>query len=147
MLEKSFFWLINIVLALGMFVFGIAAFFIGMFWLIEFLTAASTWANTGKWPPLTLLQYMEKYSVPVPHTDMIGFQNILDGLLAQSGLWVCIVAMGCFGISSCLGDLIIPIKSKKAIQQPTGPRRYTDEQLCRVMDETIAAHRSKKGSG
>lgn len=145
MLEKCFVLLINLVLALGMFVFGMSALYIGMFWLIEFLTAASAWANTGKWPPFTLLQYMEKYSVPVPHTDMIGFQNIIDGWLAQSGLvWVFITTVGCAGLSNWLGELIIPMATKKKAQEPTGPKRYTDHQLRRAIDETIAAHRSKQ---
>jgi hypothetical protein len=145
MLEKGFVLLINLVFALGMFVFGMSAFYIGMFWLIEFLTTASTWANTGKWPPFTLLQYMEKYSIPVPHTDMIGFQSIIDGWLAQSGLvWVFIITVGCAGMSNWLGELIIPVARKKTAQEPTGPKRYTDDQLRRAIDETIAAHRSKQ---
>ena len=89
---------------------------------------------------------MEKYSVPVPHTDMIGFQNIIDGWLAQSGLvWVFIITVGCAGMSNWLGELMIPMASKKTAQEPTGPKRYTDDQLRRAIDETIAAHRSKQG--
>jgi hypothetical protein len=141
-LEKSFVWSINLVLALGMFVFGMSAFYIGMFWLIEFLTAAGTWANTGRWPPFTLLQYTEKYSVPVPHTNMIGFQNIIDGWLDQSGLvWFFFIMVGCAGMSNWLGELIIPMTPKKAAQKPTGPKRYTDDELRRAIDKTVVAHR------
>jgi hypothetical protein len=121
MVEKGFLLLINLVLALGMFVFGMSAFFIGMFWLFEFLKAFSAWANTGTWPPLTLLQFMEQFSVPVPHTGMIGFQNIVDGWLAQSGIvWVFIIAMGCGAISNPnkFAKSIIDIATDEAAGDP-----------------------------
>lgn len=115
MVEKGFLLLINLVLGICMFAFGMSALFIGMFWLIEFLSAASTWANTGTWPPLTLLQFMQKFSVPVPHTEMVGIQNIIEGWLAQSAIvWVIIIAVGCAGISNWLGELVIPMTSEKA---------------------------------
>jgi hypothetical protein len=115
MVEKCIVFLLNVVLGVGMFVFGMSAFFIGMFWVIEFLKAATAWANTGKWPPLTLLQFLQKFAIPVPHTEMTGFQNIIDGWLAQSGIvWVGVIALVCWGISNWLGDLMIPWGSKKA---------------------------------
>ena len=68
-------------------------------------------------------------------------------LLAQSGLvWVFIITVGCAGMSNWLGELMIPMASKKTAQEPTGPKRYTDDQLRRAIDETIAAHGSKQGS-
>ena len=89
---------------------------------------------------------MEKYSVPVPHTDMIGFQNIIDGWLAQSGLvWVFIITVGCAGMSNWLGELMFPMASKKTAQEPTGPKRYTDDQLRRAIDETKRLMARSKG--
>jgi hypothetical protein len=82
-----------------------SALFIGMYWLIEFLGVAGEWADTGKWQSASLLQLMQRYSIAIPHTEMIGFQNIIDFCLAQPGLiWVGLVGMVFANISVRLRD-------------------------------------------
>jgi hypothetical protein len=114
MIEKSFILLLNLILGVGMFVFGMLGLLIGLLWLIEFLAAASAWANTGLWPTFSVLQFIQKYGVNAPHTDMVGLQNILDGCLAQSSvLVVFLFVVACGWISTILGDVMIPMTSKK----------------------------------
>jgi hypothetical protein len=99
--------------AVPMFVFGLSAFFLGIFWLIDFCTAAKAWADTGNWPAFTVTNLLEKWSIKIPHTNMIGLQNILDFFLVQSGLtWWFLIVMGCVMLCSWFSHLIDTLPQK-----------------------------------
>jgi hypothetical protein len=104
---------VGLLLAVPMFVFGFSAFIIGMLWLIDFCTAAKAWADTGNWPAFTVTNLLEKWSITVPQTSMIGLQNIIDFFLVQSGLtWWFLIVVGLVMLCSWFSHLmdILPQK-------------------------------------
>jgi hypothetical protein len=114
MIEKSVILLFNLMLAVGVLAFGMLGLLTAVLWLIEFFAAASAWGHTGLWPAFSILQFMQKYGANAPHTDMVGFQKILDGLLAQSSvLGVFLFVVACGWISIFLREVMIPMTSEK----------------------------------
>jgi hypothetical protein len=120
MFDKGVRFLLKLLLVVPYFILGMSSLWLGLLFLVQFGTDVQTWANTGAWPKFTMLELFYKFSIPIPHTEMIGVQNVIDGLLSWSGnLVLFVLAMSCLGLSQWIGDLIDrltpkqPMKTKK----------------------------------
>lgn len=102
-------------------------------WIGRLAFCAINWIKYGEWPQYLIYEAMRDIPLPIPHTDLVGIQKIIDWTMEQSATSGFFVLLGVFGwLTASLAEAAADCKrAKRNAERAAAIKRdpYTLEDL------------------